>query len=123
MALTTIIKVEGITHSKIYYQIEGITHSKIYNQWEHWEGHPENLLKWLISFNKDFCKKRPDDNEYKLAQLLRSSVRDAEQFSLDNQKYTGWGLVSYNANCGESFEYTLKDNGNVTVRRVQNLIS
>ena len=94
-------------------KIEGIDFAKIY---KHWDGYPEAMLKWLEEFNKDFTKKRGDDPEYKFAQLLRSSSRDAEKYELDSSKYTGWGVIPYNEDYGVDYEYILHKNGNVTYK-------
>ena len=68
MATRATIKVEGIESVKVY---------------KHWDGMPKHTLPWLKKFNKDFTKARGDDPDYKFAQLLRSSARDAEEFGLD----------------------------------------
>lgn len=101
MATRSTIKIEGINYAKVY---------------KHWDGNPEATLPWLESFNQDFCDKRGDDPQYKFAQLLRSSGRDAEQYRLDGSAYTGWGVIGYDSNAGEEFEYILHTNGSVTYK-------
>jgi len=101
MSTNAIIEVEGIGYAKVY---------------KHWDGDEESTLPWLTKFNKDFAASRGDDPEYKMAQLLRSSARDAKEFNLDDSIHTGWGLVAF----GDDFEgfitYTLHSDGTVTVR-------
>lgn len=99
MATRCTIKIEGINYAKIY---------------KHWDGYPDATLPWLESFNEDFCEERGDDPTYKFAQLLRSSERDAKNYKLDGSHYTGWGILSYDANAGEEYEYTLHGDGSVT---------
>jgi hypothetical protein len=99
MATRSTIKVEGFNTAKIY---------------KHWDGYPDAMIDWLLSFNADFVLNRGDDPSYKFAQLLRSSVFDAEKFKLDNSRHTGWGVVEIDADCGEDYEYTLLKNGKVT---------
>lgn len=78
---------------------------------------PKATLKWLKEFNEDFYKNRGDDAEYKFAQLLRSSARDAEKYQLDASLHTGWGVIPFNNECWEEFEYTLHLNsGEVTYK-------
>lgn len=103
MATRSTIKVEGINYAKVY---------------KHWDGYPEATLPWLEQFNKEFTAQRGNNPDYKFAQLLRSSARDAEQFKLDNSLHTGWGVVEYDADMGEEYEYTLKTDGEVTYERV-----
>ena len=66
--------------------VEGAPHVAIYR---HLDGGPDTLLPFLEEFNEDFEKERPDDPEYKAAQLLRRSYK--EDVGLDD--YLGWGLV------------------------------
>ena len=96
-------------------KIQGITYAKVY---KHWDGYPEHILPWLTAFNAEFAKERGDDPQYKMAQLLRASCRDAAAFDLDNSKFTGWGVVSYLADCGQEYEYLLKEDGSVTYKEV-----
>ena len=92
-------------------RIEGFKIAKIY---KHWDGYPEATLEWLENFNKEFTENRGIDPMYKFAQLLRSSVRDAEKFNLDPSPYTGWGVVKVHEDCGQEFEYMLHANGKVS---------
>lgn len=89
--------------------IEGVGFAKVY---KHWYGYPEGMLPFLEKFNKDFTKERGVDPEYKLAQLLRESVRSQKEFDLDRSKYTGWGVTSYNQE--EEYNYVLHADGSVT---------
>ena len=84
--------------------------------YKHFDGDPESTLPWLEWFNKDFTSERGDDPEYKLAQLIRSSVRDCQKFNLDPSIYTGWGVgLSKNFDC--NFAYILHKDGTVTGKR------
>jgi len=82
--------------------------------YKYWDGYPEATLEWLKSFHKDFIEKRGVDPQYEFAQLIRSSIRDADKFALDKSHYTGWGVspkdVSY-----YNFLYILKNDGSVEV--------
>jgi hypothetical protein len=89
--------------------IIGITYASVY---KHWDGSPKSTLPWLEKFNKEFTEKRGDDPEYKFAQLLRSSVRMAEEFGLDGSTETGWGVVPFG--CTEEYNYFLHPDGSVT---------
>ncbi len=75
--------------------------------------YPESTLAWLENFNKNFAEKRGDDSNYKFAQLLRSSSKDAETYNLDSSTETGWGVVAYDSYDG-SYNYVLHTNGTVT---------
>ena len=99
MATSAIIKVEGIKFAKVY---------------KHYAGGPDSTLPWLKDFNERFTKQRVDGPEYKFAQLLRSSILEAEQFNLDDSEYTGWGVIEYNIGRCTDFEYTLCKDGTVT---------
>lgn len=99
MATRATIKIKGITFAKVY---------------KHWDGYPSATLEWLKHFNKNFVDQRGQDPEYKFAQLLRSSSKDAEMFDLDNSEVTGWGVIPYNADFREEFEYTLENDSSVT---------
>lgn len=101
MAIRCTIKIEGIDYAKVY---------------KHWDGYPDATLKWLKEFNEDFYKNRGDDAEYKFAQLLRSSARDAEKYQLDASLHTGWGVVAFDDNWSEEFEYLLHKDGLVTYK-------
>ena len=100
MATRCTIKIEDIDFAKVY---------------KHWDGYPANMLQWLTEFNTDFNTNRGNDSEYKFAQLLRSSVRDEGKYALDDNKYTGWGVVKMGDECGEEFQYTLHANGSVSM--------
>lgn len=99
MATRALIRVEGFTIAALY---------------KHWDGYPNGTLEWLETFNQDFIKRRGVDPQYCFAQLIRSSARDAEEYGLDASKYTGWGVVAYEANMGQEYEYTLHSDGSVT---------
>ena len=101
MATRCTIKIEGIDYAKIY---------------KHWDGYPDATLKWLQDFNKDFSENRGEDANYKFAQLLRSSARDAEKYQLDASLHTGWGVIPIDENWSEEFEYTLHTEGEVTYK-------
>jgi len=76
MSTPAIIKLEGYKNIVLY---------------KHCDGDPQSTMKWLQDFNKNFVKNRGDDNNYKFAQLVRSSAFDCEEYGLDNNRYTGWG--------------------------------
>ena len=101
MATRSCIKIEGVTFAKVY---------------KHWDGYPDAMLGWLETFNKSFAKNRGDDPQYKFAQLLRSSTNPI--FELDANEFTGYGVVPFEDNCGEEFEYTLMTNGEVVVKEI-----
>ena len=62
--------------------------------YKHWDWYPEHILPWVLEFNKDFNNNRKyNDWEYKLAQLLRDSVRNWEKYNLDPSEYTWWWIV------------------------------
>lgn len=104
MATRCTIKVEGIDFAKVY---------------KHWDGHPNSTLKWLENFNANHKNNRGEgDSEYKLAQLLRDSIRNCSTFNLDSSQYTGWGIVPYDCNVFEEYEYTLLNNGQVIYKQV-----
>lgn len=92
-------------------KIENFTLCKIY---KHWDGSPEFMLPWLNAFNKNFAEQRGNDPQYKIASLLRSSAFDSEKYSLDNSRCTGYGLIPFDADFGQEYEYTLHENGTVT---------
>jgi hypothetical protein len=95
--------------------VEGNCKAKIY---KHYDGYPEGTLPWLEKFNKDFTLNRGMDPEYKFAQLLRDSVRSEKEFKLDPSKYTGWGIIGYDADCGQEYEYLLKNDGSVKCKKI-----
>ena len=96
-------------------KVEGVNFSKVY---KHWDGNPGSTLGWLEDFNKCFTDKRGVDSSYKFAQLLRSSSKKADEFDLDPNEFTGWGVEPYDAYVGEEYEYTLKNSGEVTYKKV-----
>jgi len=96
-------------------KIEGVEFAKVY---KHWDGYPERTLPFLEKFNKDFAEQRGNDPDYKFAQLLRATKRLEQEFGLDDSDYTGWGVVSFQSDCGEEFEYTLHSDGTVSVYAV-----
>lgn len=87
--------------------------------YKHWDGYPEATLEWLKDFNKSFSAERGDDPQYKMAQLLRSSNRDASKYGLDDAHHTGWGIVPINHDCGAEWEYYLNVDGSVTYMPVE----
>ena len=101
MATRACIKIEGVNFAKVY---------------KHWDGYPSAMLQWLEAFNKRFAENRGDYPQYKFAQLLRSSTKP--KFELDEDEFTGYGVVTFDDNCGEEWEYTLMTNGEVKVRKV-----
>lgn len=102
MATRCTIKIEGVKYAKIY---------------KHWDGYPEANYIWLTEFNDRFNKERGSDSSYKFAQLLRYSSKYGEQFYLDQSEFTGWGVLDYDAECWEEYEYHLT-NKEVQVYRV-----
>ena len=90
--------------------IDGMDKIGIY---KHWDGYPEATLPWLEKFHKDYLDNRGWDPEYELAQLLRSSIADAEEFELDKSKYIGWGIVDLSTGdeYGAEYEYILVKDG------------
>lgn len=101
MATRATIKIEGITFAKVY---------------KHWDGYPEHMMAWLITFNQNFFENRGDDPEYKFAQLLRFTKKPTieQDYKLDASDFTGWGVIEYNSDCGADYEYTLKADGTVS---------
>lgn len=93
-------------------QLEGYTVAKLY---KHFDGYPSATLKWLEDFNKDFVDNRGDDDEYKFAQLIRSSAFDCETYKLDPSRHTGWGVLSFNDEVGVEYKYRLMKDGTVKV--------
>lgn len=86
--------------------------------YKHWDGYPKDTLRWLTRFNTDFNKNRGVDVTYKIAQLLRDSVRSGEKFGLDAALYTGWGVSQYGKNYPYAYLYTLMSDGQVKVEEV-----
>jgi hypothetical protein len=94
MATTCTIKIEGIKFAKIY---------------KHWDGNNPHLLKWLKNFNDKFEKERPNEVQYKFAQLLRQAYADGIIMGsevLDSSLTTGWGVMDYNGPDGD-YNYIL----------------
>ena len=94
MATRSTIKIEGVDFAKIY---------------KHSDGYPSAMKDWLNNFNNEFNKSRGHDPDYKFAQLLRFSQREGKRWNLDMSKTTGWGIVPHDCDCGEEYEYILKD--------------
>ena len=94
MATRCTIKIEGVEYAKIY---------------KHWDGYPEANYIWLKEFNDRFNKERGDDPSYKFAQLLRFASKYGEEFRLDQSEFTGWGVIKYDAECWEEYEYWLTE--------------
>lgn len=92
MATRSTIKIQGIYYAKVY---------------KHFDGYPGNMMKWLIEFNHRFNQRRGHDAPYKFAQLLRYSSKYGREFKLGEDEFTGWGVVPYNDQCGEEYEYIL----------------
>ena len=92
MATRSTIKIDGVKYAKIY---------------KHWDGYPEANYIWLKEFNDRFNKQRGDDPSYKFAQLLRFASKYGEKFTLDQSEFTGWGVIKYDAECWEEYEYHL----------------
>ena len=94
--------------------IEKFPHFHLY---KHWDGMPSETLEWLEHFNKQFIKNRgisEFENQYKAAQLVRSSVIMRDTFGLDSSRYTGWGIVT-DDNWYADYHYILKLDGAVEV--------
>ena len=92
MATRSTIKIQGVYYAKVY---------------KHFDGYPDGMIKWLTEFNDRFNKRRGHDAEYKFAQLLRYSSKYGNEFELDENEFTGWGIIPYNDQCGEEYEYIL----------------
>lgn len=82
---------------------------------KYWFGQPEHTLTWLMDFNKKFVGKGGTDDNYKFAQLLRSSAFDCEVYGLEYSRDTGWGVVPFDQSCGAEYCYILKKDGTVKV--------
>lgn len=98
MATRCTVKIAGFDTCKIYI---------------HWDGYPEHKLAFLQAFNVDFWMNRGNDGSYKAAQLLRATALRQEEFGLDSSTHTGYGIVDYNSDCGEEYEYMLEVDGSV----------
>jgi len=95
--------------------------SKIGALYCHWDGFPEAKIEWLSAFNKKFVEERGDDDPYKFAQLIRSSVFDAEKYNLDLSRSTGWGVISMDdveefLYC--NYHYRLMKDGSVNIIKI-----
>ena len=86
--------------------------------YKHWDGYPKAMIPWLTEFNKTFTKKRGDDPSYKFAQLLRSSVMEADKYQLDNDKFTGWGVIESFQDLGQEYNYLLKTDGSIVYTEI-----
>lgn len=93
-------------------QVKGLDSVELY---KHWDGYPEGTLAWLEHFNADFVENRGNDLPYKFAQLVRSSIADAETFDLDKNRHTGWGVDAKDSHYYD-YLYILNDDGTVTVK-------
>jgi hypothetical protein len=96
------------THAAII--VEGMELVKVY---KHFDGDPDSTLPWLQDFNNKFNNERGEDPHYKFAQLLRSSIRDFNQYDLDAGEFTGWGVMPNNHDSGEDFTYFVLLDGTV----------
>lgn len=96
MATRATIKIKGVDFAKVY---------------KHFDGYPEGMVKWLTEFNDRFNEERGGhDPNYKFAQLLRFSSKYGKKYNLDENEYTGYGVVPIDADCGERYEYILNEN-------------
>lgn len=95
-------------------KIEGLPHAL----YTHWDGYPSAKLPWLATFYSEFFSKRGFDDSYCLAQLIRSSVRFAEQFDLDESFETGYGIVADTDNCNQEYTYELMSDGSIKCNNV-----
>ena len=102
MATSCIIRVEGISYVELY---------------KHFDGMPTSTLQWLEDFNAEASNALKDDITYKFAALVRSSIRDAEKYGLDDSKFTGWGIYPP-GKMAVDYIYTLKNDGRVTCEKV-----
>jgi hypothetical protein len=88
--------------------------------YKHWDGYPEGMMPWLEKFHSEFMTERGWDQMYMLAQLLRSSVTMADEFSLDPSTSTGWGVTT-STDCGQDYTYTLSETGvSYSTKRMSN---
>lgn len=97
MATRAVIKIEGVDYASIY---------------KHYDGYPEGMLPWLKDFNKANGNNSPD---YKFAQLLRSSAFKGEEFNLDPSTSNGYGVIPFDADYGQEYEYVLCKNKSIEV--------
>ena len=81
--------------------------------YKHSGGSPENILPFLEEFNKKFTKERGVDNEQKMAQLLRATMKRAKKYKFDTSLEYGYALFPVGADLGQEFEYLLKEDGSV----------
>ena len=87
--------------------------------YKHYDGYPKSTLPWLEKFNQQFTEKRGEDPTYKVAQLLRDSIRSQEEFNLDPSWLTGWGVVNITPeeeptyDMWQEYEYVLRNDGSV----------
>jgi len=91
--------------------IQDVEYAEVY---KHFDGYPEDTLPWLIKFNERFLRIRGDENTYKFAQLLRSSVEMQEEFNLDPSLDSSWGVSEYGENFAD-YRYVLMNDGTVKV--------
>jgi len=102
--------------TRSYIKISDLQGLKLY---KHYDGDPKSTLPWLKSFNTKWAETGREDNNYKFAQLVRSSVIDAEEFNLDTSTETGWGIEymenKYAYGC---YLYTLHADGSVEYKFV-----
>ena len=98
--------------------------------YKHYDGYPRHqsskgTYRWLSEFNMDFAKNRGDDPGYKVAQLLRDTIRKADEYpGLDPSLYTGWGVYvnkeGDDFDMWQEYEYILYKNGKVKVYETWN---
>jgi len=88
--------------------------------YKHFDGYKEGTLPWLQDFNEKFVANRGNDIPYKIAQLIRSSFADADEYDLDKSRFTGWGVHHRGTDpyLYANFEYTLKKDGSVSIRNL-----
>lgn len=93
-------------------EVEGVEFAMIY---KHWDGQPEATLALLETFNRKFTKDRGNDGEYKIAQLLRETIRSGKRFGYDMSETTGWGIVPFEKDSWADYRYVLNGDGSVSV--------
>lgn len=96
--------------------VEGVDFVKVY---KHLDGYPEGM-DWLKEFNHFFKENRGDDPDYKIAQVLRWTGRKDQELGIDDSLTTGYGLVPYDADCWEDYNYELLKDGRVEVTALSN---